>query len=250
MKKIGIKKHDMKKDGAVLLAVTMTGIFFSLFVNISYASYAGRLASIQARFPYDAVTRKTVTRDVRSLIAAHKNVKETYIIRDLISVQYGDALCTLEEVEGSMLTRDALIEGRFPQDSTELIISLEFKKRFDIATGDTLTLTAGKRMVGRTGAAAEVAGEDGNERMVPAGEYPAKGEEFRPEGERSFTVTGVFKNNSAFTPANPVVKTLALGDAFKDGTKTYRKKSGLRLPVNSCWRLINRLQICFPFYCI
>ena len=49
MKKIGIKKHDMKKNGAVLLAVTMTGIFFSLFVNISYASYAGRLASIQAR---------------------------------------------------------------------------------------------------------------------------------------------------------------------------------------------------------
>jgi|GEM_PF-5990215 len=79
MKKIGIKKHDMKKNGAVLLAVTMTGIFFSLFVNISYASYAGRLASIQARFPYDAVTRKTVTRDVRSLIVAHKNVKETYI---------------------------------------------------------------------------------------------------------------------------------------------------------------------------
>ena len=97
-----------------------------------------------------------------------------------------------------------MIEGRFPQDSTELIISLEFKERFDIATGDTLTLTAGKRMVRRTGAAAEVAGEDGNERMVPAGEYPAKGEEFRPEGERSFTVTGVFKNNSAFTPANPV----------------------------------------------
>jgi len=28
MKKIGLKKYDMKKNGAVLLAVTMTGIFF------------------------------------------------------------------------------------------------------------------------------------------------------------------------------------------------------------------------------
>ena len=218
MKKIGLKKYDTKKNGAVLLAVTMTGIFFSLFVNIAYSSYTSRIVSIKECFPYEAVTRKTVTREVRSLIAAHKNVKETYLIRDLISIQYRGILCTLEEAEGSMLTRDALIEGSFPQNNTELIISLEFKERFGIATGDRLTITAGKRIVKRKGAAAETAAEAGNERIVPAGEYPAKGEVFRPEEEeRSFTVTGIFKTNSAFTPANPVVKTRALGDAFKDG---------------------------------
>ena len=219
MKKIGLKKYDMKKNGAVLLAVTMTGIFFSLFVNISYASYAGSLASIKERFPYEAVTRKNVTREVRSLIAAHKNVKETYLIRDLISIQYRGILCTLEEAEGSMLTRDTLIEGSFPQNNTELIISTEFKERFGIATGDTLTITEGKRIVKRKRAAAETAAEAVNERIVPAGEYPAKGEVFRPEAERSFTVTGIFKNPRAVIAANPVVKTLALGDAFKDGTK-------------------------------
>ncbi len=217
MKKNGLKKYDMKKNGAVLLAVTMTGIFFSLFVNIAYSSYTSRIVSIKERFPYDAVTRKTFTREVRSLIAAHKNVKETYLIRDLISIQYRGILCTLEEAEGSMLTRDALIEGSFPQNNTELIISLEFKERFGIATGDTLTITEGKRIVKRKGAAAETAAEAVNERIVSAGEYPAQDEVFRPEEERSFTVTGIFKTNSAFTPANPVVKTRALGDAFKDG---------------------------------
>ena len=217
MKKIGLKKYDTKKNGAVLLAVTMTGIFFSLFVNIGYSSYAGSLASIKERFPYEAVTRKNVTREVRSLIAAHKNVKETYLIRDLISIQYRGILCTLEEAEGSMLTRDVLIEGRFPQNNTELIISTEFKERFGIATGDTLSVTAGKRIVKRKEAAAETAAEAGNERIVSAGEYPAQDEVFRPEEEHSFTVTGIFKTNSAFTPANPVVKTRALGDAFRDG---------------------------------
>ena len=217
MKKIGLKKYDTKKNGAVLLAVTMTGIFFSLFVNIAYSSYTSRIISIKERFPYDAVTRKTFTREVRSLIAAHKNVKETYLIRDLISIQYRGILCTLEEAEGSMLTRDALIEGSFPQNNTELIISLEFKERFGIVTGDTLSVTAGKRIVKRKGAAWETVAEAGNERIVPAGEYPAQDEVFRPEEERSFTVTGVFKNNSAFTPANPVVKTRALDDSLRDG---------------------------------
>lgn len=217
MKKIGLKKYDTKKNGAVLLAVTMTGIFFSLFVNIAYSSYTSRIISIKERFPYDAVTRKTLTREVRSLIAAHKNIKETYLIRDLISIQYKGILCTLEEAEGSMLTRDALIEGSFPQNNTELIISLEFKERFGIATGDTLTITAGKRIVKRKGASGKTSAEDGNERIVSAGEYPAQDEVFRPEEERSFTVTGIFKNNSAFTPANPVIKTRALGDAFREG---------------------------------
>ena len=216
MKKIGLKKYDMKKNGAVLLAVTMTGIFFSLFVNIAYSSYTSRIVSIKERFPYDAVTRKTVTREVRSLIAAHKNVKETYLIRDLISIQYRGILCTLEEAEGSMLTRDVLIEGSFPQNNTELIISTEFKERFGIATGDTLSLTVGKRIVKLKGTSGKTSAEDGNERIVSAGEYPAQDEVFRPEEERSFTVTGIFKTNSAFTPANPVVKTRALGDAFRE----------------------------------
>ncbi|WP_428771501.1 ABC transporter permease [Treponema sp. HNW] len=225
MKKLCIKNYDVKKNGAVLLAVTMTGIFFSLFVNIAYSSYSSKIASLKERFPYDAVTRKSYTQEVRSLIAAHKNVKETRIIRDLISIRHEGVLCTLEEAEGSMLTRDALIEGKFPKDNTELIISTEFKERFGLGIGDTLSVTAGKRIVrlkeggkaAESETSAETGTEEGNERIVPAGEYPAKGEAFRPEGERSFTITGIFKNNRTTVAANPNVKTSALGDAFKDG---------------------------------
>ncbi|MGP1529741.1 MAG: hypothetical protein ACTTI3_05295 [Treponema sp.] len=212
MKKIGIQNYGKKKRRCPSCRYDDRHIFFA-FLNIGYSSYAGSLASIKERFPYDAVTRKNLPREVRSLIAAHKNVKETHIIRDLISIKYKDVLCTLEEAEGSMLTRDALIEGRFPRDNTELVISTEFKEKFGITTGDTVSFTIGKRMVRRQG----VETEADNERVVPAGEYPAKGEVFRPEGARSFTVTGIFKNPRAVIAANPVVKTQALGDAFKDG---------------------------------
>lgn len=165
-------------------------IFFSLFINIAYSSYTNRIVAIKERFPYDAVTRKT-TREVRSLIAPIKMSRKLtlFVIWFLFNIK--GILYAWRSGEAVCLPRCS--DWRSSQNSLRnWLFHGILKKRFGIATGDTLTIITGSALLSLREPQEKLPLRWQWTDCFCEGEYHTRWSIPRPEEERSFTVTDIF----------------------------------------------------------
>lgn len=197
----------MKKNKALISSIIMVGILLSLILNYSYSSWKGNVDLAKTRFPYYAVTKTPVNIDMLNAISAHKNIKKTYIFKDLKSVKFNNQLAVLNEASLEILENSNITAGRLPQNNKEIIISEDFSKANNLNIGDEITLDIGERKIGSN--------------IIYPSEYNTKDEIFEILEKYKFKLVGVFENPKNIFIIQPITMTKFDPNSLKNDEKVF-----------------------------
>lgn len=173
-----------KKNFPIFLSVWITSMFFTMICYFVYTGVQDNYRGIRQESFADAKL------DVHLLHSDLEKIKGIEGIKTVGGVleQRGSALLNdsmlivnfQDRGINEMREYSDLLEGRFAEDQHEIVLSKDLIERYQLALGESISLSAGKRLLDR-------------QEVHPASTYTEK-ETFKVESQPVYEIVGVYKN--------------------------------------------------------